>query len=144
MYAAPMLKGDEIYQLIPQRAPIVMVDKLYSADEQSAVTGLDIQEKNIFCKDGRLMEPGVIEHIAQSAAAMAGYPYYKNGEEPKLGYIGEIRKFKLFRLPECGETLETRIKVKGIAGDVTLITAESIADEGKVASCDMKIFLKKE
>ena len=144
MYAAPMLKGEEIYHLIPQRAPIVMVDKLYSADDQGAVTGLDISDQNIFCKDGRLMEPGVIEHIAQSAAAMAGYPYYKNGEAPKLGYIGEIRKFKLYRLPECGEALETRIQVKGIAGNVTLIRAESTASDNKVASCDMKIFLEKE
>lgn len=141
-YSSPIMKGEEIYRLIPQRAPIIMVDKLYHADEYGAVTGLDIEKENLFCDSDRLAEAGVIEHIAQSAAAFAGFPYYINGEAPKLGYIGEIKKFQLYRLPKCGESVQTVISVKGNAAGVTLINAETTAHDDKIACCDMKIFLK--
>lgn len=142
MDTLPLLTGTELYSLIPQRPPIVMIDKLYSADEGGAVTGLKIAEDNIFSDGERLLEPGLIEHIAQSAAAFAGYPFFKKGEKPRLGYIGEIKKFKLIRFPLCGEEMKTDLKVMGSAGGVTLISAETTVAGETITTCNMKIFLK--
>lgn len=99
----PLLVGEGLYKLIPQRKPIVMVDTFFCADAESAETGLHVQMGNIFCEEGVLREPGMIEHVAQSAAAFAGYLPYTQGESPKLGFIGEIKKFKISRLPKVGE-----------------------------------------
>ena len=142
MSTAPLFAGEEIYKLIPQRRPIVMVDAVYQVDETSALTGLSIKEDNIFCKENNLREPGLIEHIAQSAAAFAGYPYFVNGEEPKLGFIGEIKKFRIQRFPLVGESLKTSLKVMGTAAGVTLIAAESKVGDEVIATCNMKIFIK--
>ena len=38
----------DIRTLLPQQPPMVMVDKLISADEKSAATTLQIREENIF------------------------------------------------------------------------------------------------
>ena len=138
----PLLTGSEIYNLIPQRPPIVMIDRLYSADEEGAVTGLKITEDNIFSDGEKLLEPGLIEHIAQSAAAFAGYPFFIKGEKPRLGYIGEIKKFRLIRFPLCGESLKTSLKVMGNAAGVTLISAETSVSGETVTTCNKKIFLK--
>lgn len=139
---APILSGEGIYNLIPQRPPIVMVDTFFEADAESAVTGLTILADNIFCLDNHLQEPGLIEHVAQSAAAFAGYAPYTKGESPKLGFIGEVKKFKINRLPQVGETLHTTLKVLGEAAGVTLIAAETRVGEESVATCQMKIFIK--
>lgn len=139
---APILSGEGIYNLIPQRPPIVMVDTFFEADAESAVTGLTILADNIFCLDNHLQEPGLIEHVAQSAAAFAGYTPYTKGESPKLGFIGEVKKFKINRLPQVGETLHTTLKVLGEAAGVTLIAAETRVGEESVATCQMKIFIK--
>ena len=138
----PILNGEGLYKLIPQRPPIVMVDTFFEADTESATTGLTIHPDNIFCLDGTLQEPGLIEHVAQSAAAFAGYAPYMKGEAPKLGFIGEVKKFKIARLPHTGETLITTLKVLGEAAGVTLIAAETQADKEVVATCQMKIFIK--
>jgi predicted hotdog family 3-hydroxylacyl-ACP dehydratase len=138
------VKGEEIYQLIPQRPPIVMVDVVYAADEASAETGLTIQEDNIFVRNGRFREPGLIEHIAQSAAAFAGYGTFARGEEPKLGYIGEIKDCNLFLLPKAGDELRTTIRLVTEVVGIRLIAAETKVNGEAVASCQMKIFLKEE
>ena len=138
----PLLEGEGLYKLIPQRNPIVMVDTFFCADETSAETGLHVQSGNLFCEGGFLREPGMIEHVAQSAAAFAGYAPYTKGESPKLGFIGEVKKFKIMRLPEVNEQLVTTLKVLGEAAGVTLISAQTNAGEETVATCQMKIFIK--
>lgn len=128
--------------LIPQRPPIVMVDVVWSADEQSADTGLTIQEDNIFVKDGLFREPGLIEHIAQSAAAFAGYGTFVRGEEPKLGFIGEIKDCVFNLMPPVGSELRTHTQLVTEIGGIRLINAEVRLKDELVTTCVMKFFLK--
>ena len=144
MDTKPLLKGEELYKLIPQRNPIVMVDAFFGANDEGAETGLHVQSGNLFCEEGFLREPGMIEHVAQSAAAFAGYAPYLKGESPKLGFIGEVKKFKIIRLPKVGELLHTTLRVLGEAAGVTLISAETKVDEEVLATCQMKIFIKED
>ena len=144
MELEPLLVGEELYKLIPQRNPIVMVDTFFCADEESAETGFHVQSGNIFCERGFLREPGMIEHVAQSAAAFAGYAPFTKGESPKLGFIGEVKKFKIIRLPKVGEFLHTCLHVLGEAAGVTLISAVTKSGEEVLATCQMKIFIKED
>ena len=144
MELEPLLVGEELYKLVPQRNPIVMVDTFFFADEESAETGLHVQSGNLFCEGGFLREPGMIEHMAQSAAAFAGYVPYTKGKSPKLGFIGEVKKFKIVRLPKVGEFLHTRLHVLGEVASVILISAETKSSEEMLATCQMKIFIKED
>lgn len=134
-----LFKGVEIEQLIPQRSPIVMVDAFYEANETSASTGLTIANDNFFCRDGQFTEPGLIEHIAQSASAFAGYSAFKEGEPAPVGYIGEVKKLKILSLPAVGSTLTTSIKIISEVLNITLLKAETKIGEQVVANCQMKI-----
>ena len=91
----------DITRLIPQRAPILMVDALLEAQDDTATTCLTIRPDNYFLdEDGRLDETGLIEHIAQSASALAGYKALRAGAaQPPVGYIGEVKKFRCLRRP---------------------------------------------
>ena len=137
-----IFRDKEIFMLIPQRPPIVMVDVVWSADEQSADTGLTIQEDNIFVKDGLFRETGLIEHIAQSAAAFAGYGTFVRGEEPKLGFIGEIKDCVFNLMPPVGSELRTHTQLVTEIGGIRLINAEVRLKDELVATCVMKFFLK--
>ena len=139
-----IIRDEHIYQLIPQRPPIVMVDVVWSADEEGAETGLTVKEDNIFVRDGRFREPGLIEHIAQSAAAFAGYGTFARGEAPKLGYIGEIKDCHLFRLPKVGDELRTSLKLVAEVKGISLINAQTSVNGEPVSDCQMKIFIKDE
>ena len=61
-----------IIELIPQRNPFVMVDKLLSATETTAHTSFEIKAGNILLNNGFFSEAGLVENIAQTAAAHAG------------------------------------------------------------------------
>lgn len=68
-------QGEELFRLIPQRPPMVMIDRFYGIEEDTSWSGLTVTTDNLFCRDGVLQETGIIEHIAQSAAARVGYIY---------------------------------------------------------------------
>ena len=69
----PIAEGGQLLKLIPQRHPMVMIDKLFFSDAEKCITGLHINEENIFCNNGFFCEPGLIENMAQTAAVHAGY-----------------------------------------------------------------------
>lgn len=138
-----LYKNEEIYELIPQRPPIVMVDTLYSVDDEGSYTGLTVKEDNIFCQNGFLYESGVIEHIAQSAAARVGYIYTQKKEPVPLGFIGSVDKLTINALPKVNDSLITRISIVQELFDITLVSAEVKAGDEVIATCRMKIFLKK-
>ncbi len=125
----PLAAGEEIYRLIPQRPPIVMVDALLEVGEASAVTGLTVAPDNIFVERGLLSECGIIEHVAQSAATLNGYWAVVRGIEPSLGYIAEIKKFRISDLPPVGSRLRTKLEVLNDFGGMMLLNA--------TVSCDL-------
>lgn len=138
-----MLRDIDARELIPQRDPIQMTQTLYEASENDARTGFVISQDNLFLEDGYLSEMGVIENMAQSAAATAGVKTYINGEKPVLGYIGEIKKCIFHRLPEAGETLTAEVHYVSEAAGVVLYNIASHTEKGPCAECRMKVFLEK-
>lgn len=137
------MKYIEIERLIPQRDPIVMVDELIEVREEVAVTSLTVRTDNYFIdEDGLLAESGLIEHIAQSASAFAGYRAISAGAtDPPVGYIGEVKKFHCYRRPQPGEELHTTITMGAEMGGVTIITGETRIVDEVVADTQMKIFI---
>ena len=138
-----VIQGEGILNLIPQRPPIVMVDSFFGFEENRSYSGLTVTTDNLFCEAGRLQEPGIIEHIAQSAAARIGFIYTRQGEKVPLGFIGSVDKLKIYNLPEAGMKLFTEITVVQEVFDITLISAQVKAEEELIAECKMKIFIKK-
>lgn len=139
-----IVSGKDIYGLIPQRPPMVMVDSFYGFDGNKSLTGLTIKADNLFCQTGRLQESGIIEHIAQSAAVRVGYLYTQRNEPIPLGFIGSIDQLSIHALPGVDEVLITEISVVQEVGDITLIAAQVCSNKQMVAEGRMKIFIKKE
>ncbi|MBR4326238.1 MAG: hydroxymyristoyl-ACP dehydratase [Bacteroidales bacterium] len=144
MSASVMYSGDQIKTFIPQREPMLMVDKLFACDEANVETGLTVSPANIFVYDGGLFsEAGVIEHIAQSAALFAGYNDWINHRPIVLGYIAEIKKFSLAAPAHVGDSLVSRLSVVSQAMNITLMNAVTTINNQTVATCKMKIFMDK-
>lgn len=135
---------EEITKLIPQREPIRMVDKLMDVDGDVAQTVLTVRPDNYFIdEDGLLAEPGLIEHIAQSASAFAGHKALEAGATtPPVGYIGEVKKFHCYRRPCVGDELRTKIIMGAEVDGVTIISGETSVGDEVVADTQMKIFIR--
>lgn len=131
----------DILTLIPQRPPFVMVDRLLSFTESGAVSGFTVQEDNLFCRDGVLLETGIMENIAQTCAARIGYINLLNRDSVKIGVIGSIKNFQLSELPAVGDRLETTVLVLSEVMAITLVSAVVRCKGREIARCEMKISL---
>jgi predicted hotdog family 3-hydroxylacyl-ACP dehydratase len=138
----PLVAKEHITEYIPQAQPIVMIDTLTYCEGNTTKTTFKVEEGTIFVKNGILHEPGIIENIAQTAAAKAGYEVKKHGAEPLLGFIGAVKDLKIFAFPKVGETLETTVVIKTEVMGVTLIEGFSVCNGNKIAECEMKIFIQ--
>ena len=132
---------DNIIELIPQRAPIVMVEEFLGIEESVSRSCLTILADNIFVDNGELSECGLIEHIAQSAAARVGYIFKSKNQPIPLGYIGSVNNFELKAKAKVGERVFTTIEVLQEVFNITLIQARCYVEDVEIASCKMKIFL---
>jgi predicted hotdog family 3-hydroxylacyl-ACP dehydratase len=136
------IRGEGIRELIPQREPVIMIDAFYGATESEADTGLAVSDGNMFCDEGRFTEPGLVEHIAQSASAFAGYKAKAGNRPVPAGYIAEVRKFRIYFLPHTGDELRTHIQILSEVLGVSLLTAETKVNGEVAVRCQMKIYIK--
>jgi len=129
-----------ILDLIPQRPPIVMVSEVVEVAADSVTTNLKIEANNIFVENEELCEPGLIENMAQSAAAMEGCN--ATDGNIKLGFIGAVKKLNINRLPKAGTTITTKIKVETQALGVNIVSGKVFDNNELIADCTLNIFLQ--
>ena len=136
-----LVQKEHIESLIPQRAPFVMIDQLIGFDEKFTHTAFQVREDNIFVVNGELREPGLVENIAQTAAARAGYISQKENKPVLVGFIGAVKDLLVFDLPKTGDVLETEISIENQVFDATLISGKIRCSGVLLAQCEMKIFI---
>ena len=136
------MKTFSIEELIPQRAPFIMVDQLVQFEKGLFTSELHITADNFFIEDGVFQEAGLLENIAQTAAAGAGYAFKSNKEPIKLGYIGAMKNAVIYQLPKVNTKIRTQIKVVNQVLNVDIVQGEVYDENQKlIARCEMKIFL---
>jgi len=136
-----ILASNKVLEIIPQKAPFVMVGNLLQAEETELTSDFTISEDNVLCENGVFSTPGLMENIAQTCAAGFGYLAQKNGAEPQVGFIGSITRMKAYKNPNIGETITTNIKVVTTFESITMVKGESYLGDEKLLECEMKIVI---
>ncbi len=129
----------EILDLIPQRPPMQMIDKLLRATEKTARGLLLIRSDNIFVNHGILSESALIEFIAQTAAAFTGYRNKTNNARVTEGYIGALKNLEVYERPEVNSVIECEIEVINEIVGFTIIEGRVFLSDRLIASCEMRI-----
>lgn len=132
----------QLEQLIPQRAPMLMLDGIIGIEGETITSQLTIAPDNFFLVDGQMQEMGLIEHMAQTASALAGHKAKDSSESAPIGMIGEVKNFTFQRLPRVGDTLQTSVTFLDEVGGVTLIRCHTSVGDEPIAETQMKIFVE--
>ncbi|MDY6327545.1 MAG: pseudouridylate synthase [Bacteroidales bacterium] len=138
-----VLDSVDIRDLIPQKEPFVMVDRLSKADESSAVSVWEIRDDSLFVNGGELQPCVILENMAQTCAAHIGYlgKFINGNPEVKIGYIGSVKNLSVLKVPRVGDVVETHIRVVEQIMDMKLIEAVSYINGSVVAKAEIKIAL---
>ena len=126
---------------VPQKPPFVLVDKLIYVGENRSSCSFGIPEKHIFVKNGFYSTAGMVESMAQTAAAGTGYLSKKNNKSVPIGYIGAVQKLEVKDWPPANSEIIMEIKLLTNILHVSLVSG-TVMHQGKImASCEMKIFI---
>jgi predicted hotdog family 3-hydroxylacyl-ACP dehydratase len=124
---------------------MVMIDRLVSCEGQVARGTLKIRDHNVFVREGRLTECGMIEALAQTAAARTGWiAVNENGggdNKVPVGVIGGIKDFNLFFLPEVDQQIETEIVVEHEFMNASVVQGFVRVKDIMACEVELKIFL---
>lgn len=131
-----------IGNLLPQRPPFLFVDRLMHYDPVETRTEFRIREDTLFVEGGRMRTAGLVEHMAQSSAARIGYICRYILHVPvKIGYIGNVRKLKVYHHPSVGDLLETTVLFREDIFGITLTDIEIRSAGACIATASLKVAL---
>jgi predicted hotdog family 3-hydroxylacyl-ACP dehydratase len=132
---------DNIGRYLPQKSPFIMVDALISATETGFESQFTVRADNLFLEGETLMEPSLIENIAQTCGAGFVFLQSKGSSEPRLGFIGAITKLTVYKLPTLHNLIETRVSIIYSMENIFIAKGENYCNGERLLECEMKIVL---
>ena len=143
METTALLEKETVKNLLPQKFPFVMVDVMYSYTETSLISGLTIQNDNIFTENNIFLEAGLIEHMAQSVDLHTGYQFFLRNETAPTGYIGSIKEIEIKKLPEINDSIQSEVTILQEFAGITLVNIVTKLNNEEIANGQMKTVLAK-
>jgi predicted hotdog family 3-hydroxylacyl-ACP dehydratase len=138
-----MIAEGDILSLIPQKPPFVMVDELLFSDDNITRTSFKITADNLFVINGEFSEAGLMENMAQTAAAGSGNMARIENRPVATGYIGQVKNLEIFDLPKIGDGLLTEVVMEVQVFDAGIVSGKVWCNDVVIAQCEMKIFINK-
>ena len=135
---------DAVKNLIPQKAPFVMVHELITYTEENLHARFTVNNKNIFVYNNQFQESGIIEHMAQAVALHTGYQFFLMNKPAPTGYLGSIKNIEITRLPKLEEVLDTKVSILQEFMGITLVEIEVNINDELIAKGQMKTVLAKD
>lgn len=118
-----------------------MISRLLEATNTQIRTELDIAQDNVFVEDGRFMPPGLVENIAQTAAARVGYLAKQQHIPVPVGFIGAVQHLEVIALPDAGTVIQTEVIIEREVLNATVVKGMVRQNGQLLAQCEMKIFV---
>jgi predicted hotdog family 3-hydroxylacyl-ACP dehydratase len=137
-----LTKFKNISEYIPQKDPFIMVSNIVEVELKKIKTQTIISNENVLVQDGAFTASGIIENIAQTAAAMTGYNAEQNKEKVKKGFIGAISNFEIKKRPMVGDSIETVVTIENEVMSVHFIRGVVYYMNEQIANAELKIFLE--
>ena len=118
-----------------------MVDTLLFSDEKTARTAFCIQPDNVLVENGAFSAAGLMENIAQTAAAGMGSIAAITGQPVSPGYIVSVKNLEINALPRVGDQLITEITIDARVLDIVVISGTITCKGIVIATGEMKILI---
>jgi len=105
------MKIPDISSLVPHARPMVFLDRVIWADEESLCAEVSIRSDSLFCTAEGVGGWVGLEYMAQAVAAYAGYVAHLRGEAVKIGFLLGTRRYDCNRpFFSVGTRLQIHVK----------------------------------
>ena len=132
-----------IENLIPHRAPMRFINALIACDEKTATATAQFSEADFAVADGKVLEPALIECVAQTVAAALGQRAQSGGGNSggaANGMLVAVSSFKILAPAPAGKVLQIKISETRRLGAMLMIHGEISCDGQTVAAGDLSLY----
>jgi predicted hotdog family 3-hydroxylacyl-ACP dehydratase len=132
----------DIRALVPHSGPMVLLDRVISADEESLCAEVRIRSDSLFCLAGNVDAWIGLEYMAQAIGAYAGYTAHLRGEPVKVGYLLGTRCYECTRpVFTVGTVLRIHVK-RVLQSENGMGSFECRIDDanGQLASANLAVY----
>jgi predicted hotdog family 3-hydroxylacyl-ACP dehydratase len=132
----------DIRDLMPHSGPMILLDRLVAADDESLCAEVRVRANSLFLVDGAVGGWVGLEYMAQAIGAFAGYRSRLRGEPVRIGYLLGTRHYEC-KQPSfaLGSRLEIYVKRVLQSQDGLAAFDCRIDDEtGVIASANVTVF----
>lgn len=113
------MKDPQLYDLIPHREPMLLIDRVVHVAADSAAAEVEISRDASFFHEGMGVPAWIgLEYMGQTAALIAGYQLQQGLTQPHLGFLLGTRQYLMNTSWFC-------------AGDVLLVECHQAAVSGE-------------
>jgi len=137
-----ILDQNKIKLILPQQAPFIMIDSLINFSDTSAETSLFVHPENLLLEKDKFSVAGMIENMAQTAAAHMGYSAFLQSLSPPVGLIAALRNLDIILQPSVNSTIFTKIEYIQTVLNIQIINASITLENKKIATVELKIFIQ--
>ncbi len=132
----------DIRDLLPHSGPMVLLDRVTSADAESICAEVRIRRNSMFYIDGGVGAWVGLEYMAQAIGAYAGYSAILRDEPVKIGFLLGTRNYQCLRpLFTLGSVIKVCAK-RVFQDDNGLASFDCHIDDenGRIASASVTVF----
>ena len=132
----------DIRLLLPHSGPMVLLDRVIAADEESLCAEVCIRHNSLFCNAGGVGAWVGLEYMAQAIGAYAGYTAKLRGDRIRIGFLLGTRRYHCSQpLFAVGSLLKVYAK-RIFQSETGLASFECHIDDenGQVATASVTVF----
>lgn len=132
--------------LVPQRAPMLLVDQLVSREQQVNFASIvaSVPTAGVFIEQGQVLPEYFIELVAQAMAAVNGYDNRVDGTPSGRGFLVGIDGFSWYGTAQPAERLRIELQKNFEFGPVTVMAGKIFNTAGDVlAGGEIKVWEEK-
>lgn len=129
--------NNEILFSLPQQVPFAMVDKVVHCEKELTNCIYTPLSKNPMVIDGFFSPEGMIEMMAQCAAARASI---LSGGDVRIGYIVTVKDFKCFDMVAVQTELQSELRLVNEIMQFQVFNVQVKQAEKLIAQAEIRIF----
>ena len=132
----------DIRDLLPHSGPMVLLDRVVAADDESLCAEVRVRADSLFYVDGGIGGWVGLEYMAQAIGAYAGYRARLRGEPVRIGYLLGTRHYECKKpIFVLGSLLKIYVK-RMFQSDEGLASFDCHIedDKGTLASANLTVF----
>ena len=131
-----------IENLLPHRTPMLWIDALTDCTETTARATATFSAEHFAVVDGAILEPALVECIAQTVAAALGQ--LSKTVEPSDGVRGgmlvAVSNFKIHSRPPLGKTLQIEVRQRKRLGPMLMVSGSISCDGQPIAAGELTLY----